>query len=286
MTGTPEPVHIIGAGRAGLGLAAALAAAGKPVVLLARHEVKAPAAVQVIPDASLWPAALGAAGLVLLAVPDDAIEKVARSVGPHLSPKAVVLHLSGLRDRTALKPLAGKVAATGSFHPLQSLVDPLDAPMHLRGAVAALEGDGEAVAAGRRLAQLLRMQPLELLSEQKPAYHAAAALVSNGAVTLAGLAEDLLAAAGIREVPGHRMVGPLLTGTAQNVERLGAGEALTGPIRRGDAKIVQTHLDTLPAALRPLYVALGRETLRIAREQGLEAARAEAVEKVLQAGAT
>lgn len=283
MAGAPEPVLIVGAGRAGLGLAGALVAVGKPVVLLARHPVKAPTGVQVVEDASQWPAALETAGLVLLAVPDDAIEAAAQDLAPHVSPAAIVLHLSGLRDKSALAPLTWRVAALGSFHPLQSLVDPLDAPAHLRGAVAAVEGDGPAVAAGRALAQVLRMQPIELRAEQKAVYHAAAALVSNGAATLAGLAEDLLSAAGIREIPGHRMVGPLLTGTAQNVERLGAGEALTGPIRRGDAATVRTHLETLPPALRPLYVALGRETLRIAREQGLAAELAEAVENVLRA---
>ncbi len=249
--------------------------------MLTRHAVTLPAGIKVFEDSSTWPAALRSAGLVLLGVSDDVIGEVARDMAPHLPSNAIVLHLSGLRDKSVLRTLEGRVAALGSFHPLQSLVDPNDAPARLRGATAALEGDPAAVAAGDELARQLGMQSLEIRPDQKAAYHAASALVSNGAATLAKLAEDLLSAAGIRGVPAKEMLGPLLKGTAENVARFGAGEALTGPVRRGDAVTVQTHLDVLPANLRPLYLALARETLRVARRQGLETARADEVARVL-----
>jgi predicted short-subunit dehydrogenase-like oxidoreductase (DUF2520 family) len=64
------------------------------------------------------------------------------------------------------------------------------------------------------------------------------------------------------------MLGPLLRSVADNVARLGFPEALTGPVRRGDAAGVEKHLralcERLPEAV-PLYVAAAQAQLPLAR---------------------
>lgn len=47
-----------------------------------------------------------------------------------------------------------------------------------------------------------------------------------------------------------------------------AGEALTGPIARGDADTVAGHLAVLPAALQQVYRELGRQTVPLAFANG------------------
>src|SRR3954468_436137 len=119
-------VTIVGAGRMGQGLALALRGVDLFLVSRRSHPVAAP--LRLFPGARAD--ALGGAGLVILAVPDDAITSVAADLaGEHsVRPDHAVLHLSGLLDRRALSPLAETGAALGSFHPLQTIADPVAAP--------------------------------------------------------------------------------------------------------------------------------------------------------------
>jgi predicted short-subunit dehydrogenase-like oxidoreductase (DUF2520 family) len=267
---TVELTAIVGAGRMGRGLAAALEQGGHPVRLLGRERR--------LEDTR-------EAGLVLLAVPDDAIEGVAAELARSaaIGTEQVVLHLSGLLDRLALHPLASTGAALGSFHPLQTVADPATAPALLRGAYAGLEGDARALAAGAHLAHWLGMRPVRLAPGAKPAYHAGAVIASNYAVVLAAVAEQLARRAGIADPDAGSVYLPLLRGTLANLA-IGPAAALTGPIRRGDAATVRRHLEALTPEERPLYRELGRVALRLARTAGLPEAQVEAVERALLEG--
>ena len=265
----PGSVAIIGAGRMGRGIARALEQARVQVALLTR-------------DRSAG--SMGGAALVLLATPDDAIVPLARDLARsgEIGAGQVVLHLSGLLDHRALAALSPGGAAVGSFHPLQSIADPAAAPARLAGAYAALEGDEPAVAAGERLAALLKMRTVRLAPGAKPAYHAAAVFVSNYVVALAAVAQRLARDAGVSSEDAAALFLPLMRGTVANLE-LGAGAALTGPIRRADVATIRAHLAALGAGDRALYRALGRATLSLAREAGLQEAEAASVERELDA---
>jgi predicted short-subunit dehydrogenase-like oxidoreductase (DUF2520 family) len=67
------------------------------------------------------------------------------------------------------------------------------------------------------------------------------------------------------------MLGPLLRSVAENVEELGFPEALTGPVRRGDAAAIERQIgllrERLEAAL-PLFVASAWAQLPLARAIG------------------
>jgi predicted short-subunit dehydrogenase-like oxidoreductase (DUF2520 family) len=51
--------------------------------------------------------------------------------------------------------------------------------------------------------------------------------------------------------------------SVDNVDALGAADALTGPVARGDADTVARHLATLPPDERAAYRALAAEALRL-----------------------
>lgn len=222
------------------------------------------------------------AALVLIAVPDDAIGEVAAAIaaGHAVGERHVVLHLSGLLDRHALRALAATGAALGSFHPLQSIADPSTASVRLRGAFAGLEGDDRALETGERLAGALGMHPVRLAPGAKAAYHAGAVIASNYVVVLASVAEGLAREAGVPPAQARALYLPLMQGTVGNLA-LGPAAALTGPVRRGDAATVRRHLAALTPADRALYRALGLVALAVAREAGLGAAPAAAVERAL-----
>jgi predicted short-subunit dehydrogenase-like oxidoreductase (DUF2520 family) len=267
----------------GQGLALSLARTGASVSLVARHPhpVTPPLVLHPGPRA----AAVRDAQVVCLAVPDDAIAALAGelalegSVGPDLA----VLHLSGLLDRTALGLLGPSGAGLGSFHPLQAIADPADAPARFAGAYAGIEGDARALAAAERVARSLGMVPVRLSGAAKPAYHAGAVMAANYTVALAGVAERLALEAGVSPETASRIYLPLVRGAAANLER-GPAAALTGPIRRGDTRTIEAHLSALQGDDRELYRRLGLEALRLARVAGLDPATADRVAALLERG--
>lgn len=279
----PLRVAVIGAGRMGQGIALALSRSGASVTLLGRREKPVPPPLVVQVDD--WAGGCRDADLVIIATPDGAIPSVAARLAADgsLTDRQVVLHLSGLLDRDALGALAGAGAGRGSFHPLQSVSDPMAAPERLRGAYAGIEGDDRALAAAEDLAERLGMTPVRIPSGAKAAYHAGATLVANYTVTLMGMAVRLAGAAGVPAEVAERIYLPLLHGAARNLDRLAPAEALTGAIRRGDTATVRAHLAALSPDDRVLYAVLGLEALALARRAGLAEGLAGEVESVLRA---
>ncbi len=266
---TAPAVTVVGAGRVGLTLARALVACGFEVTVLGREDRD-------------WAPGIAAASIVLVAVPDDALEAVADRLlaSGAITAAHVVLHTAGSRDRGALAALDDTGAALGSLHPLQSFSDAAGSSELLRGCPAIVEGDARAVAAAERLAHRLEMAPvLRVSAEGKARYHVAAVLVSNYLVVLADMATRLAMEAGL-EVHAS-LFEPLMRRT---VAALGSGDpasVLTGPIRRGDAATVARHIAALDGEALEVYRVLGRAALGLAARAGLDDTAVERVRGVL-----
>ncbi len=238
------PVGVLGLGCVGRFLALSLAERG--VEVHGWDVIDGPAAADVraagVPVAlGALPAGLAAWPLLLLPVADRAIAGVARDLGRHpLVPGAVVLHTSGFHPADVLRPHLPPHVAVGSLHPVHAFADAgVPDP---RGIPAGLEGEARAVATARRLADLLGLSPFAIAPGQKTLYHAALALLSNGTVGLFASAQALLAHAGVPEAEAHPLLARLLASTTANLADLAPSRALTGPVRRGDADVVQAHL--------------------------------------------
>ncbi len=236
-------VMIVGAGRMGTALAAALRAEGIDVRGPLTHG-QADAADD---------GALGIdADIVLLAVSDAAIADVAGRV----QPGRLVGHLSGATTLAALAP-----HESFSLHPLLTVTGAGDS---FAGAHAAIAGTTErALDGARELAVTFGMAPITVDDADRAAYHAAASIASNFAVTIEGFAEELAATVGL----DRRALTPLVRATIENWAQHGAEAALTGPIARGDNATVQRQraavADALPHRL-PLFDALVEATRELA----------------------
>ncbi len=277
MTTAPGPaplvVGVVGPGRAGTGLALAWARAGHDVRLQGRRVKQVPAPLTLTVSPSNEPAPwLAAASVIVLAVPDDAIAPLAGALARHpaINADQVVLHLSGLLDHTTLDALSASGAALGSLHPLQTLVEPEQAPEHLRGAWAAVEGMPRAVATAERLARDIGLHPFRVRTEDKARYHAGAVFASNYFVVVEAIAQDLLCSTGLSAADAWAALAPLVAGTLDNLRRQSPPGALTGPVARGDAETVIRHLSALAGDDRELYRRLGSVAFELARRRGLD----------------
>lgn len=184
--------------------------------------------------------------VILIATPDDAIASVARElarmVGEELWGK-VVLHTSGALDSRALAPVKKCGAAVGSMHPLQTFSG-VGVP-DLEGKVFAVEGDVVAVRTARQIARALGGSPVQIRGDKKIVYHAAAALASGHVLALMEAATQLLISLGMKRNEAAGALLPLTRQVLDNFERVGPRAAWTGPLARGDYKIVEAHLCAL-----------------------------------------
>ena len=281
----PVPaVGIVGAGRAGLALAVALRRARIDLLgVHGRRERPVPPGVALTAGGA--PPWLGHAGVVVLAVRDDALAACVADLAraAPLAPGQVVLHLSGVLTSEVLAPLAALGARTGSMHPLVAFApEPAAASRQFRGATFVLEGDLRAVGTADAIARRLGGAPVTLAPEAKPLYHAGAVFASNYLVSLLAVAVRLMEEAGIGADRALAALLPLARGTLENVAAAGPVAALTGPVARGDLATVRRHLMALRHADADLYRAAGREALRLARAAGLDEAKAERLEEALR----
>jgi predicted short-subunit dehydrogenase-like oxidoreductase (DUF2520 family) len=268
-------VGVVGPGRLGTALAAALREAGV--------EVDGPAGRGEVPSGC---------EAIVLCVPDTEIPAAAATVA---GTAPLVGHTSGATGLAALEAAGG--AAFG-LHPLQTFPErapaeaasaegdgsaeraPSEATSPERGpsALAAFAGAGCAVAGSTpaaldfaiRLAELLGMTPFEIDDEGRAAYHAAASVTSNFTVTLLAAAERIAASAGLAPHETRALLAPLVRRTVESVAELGPERALTGPIARGDDATVEAQRRAIEDAapeLLDLFDELVRHTRALAAHE-------------------
>ena len=275
-----DRLFVLGAGRAGRGLARALGSVGIPVVGF--HGRRTEAWDPPISSGPL-PPSIADATIVLVTVRDAQIEDAFTQLaeGP-LAAEAVVLHASGISE-PAGAALRARGHAIGTFHPLLPLVDPDRAAAALRGAWIGIDGDDRARDASARLAAALGARLLAIPAGGKVRYHAAAVYASNFPVVLAALAERLLTDSGTDAATAHDAVLSLMAASIENFRLRPPSEALTGPVMRGDVETVRRHLATLATRSDTfgVYVGLSRVAANLAAERGADPARLEQVRALL-----
>lgn len=282
---SPHParlrVGVIGAGRVGAVLGAALARAGHDVAgVYAVSEASRDRAAALLPGVPVVDLAAAVAGmdLVLLAVPDDALGELVSGLAAAQRWEAgqLVAHTSGRHGIAVLAPVLPAHALPLALHPA----------MTFSGTEMDLDRLAEcafgvtAPAALRELAMALVLDmggtPVWVDEEQRVTYHAALAHGANHLVTLVAEAAQVLGAAGV-ERP-DLVLGPLVRAALDNALRMGDA-ALTGPVARGDVGTVDAHLSALEVVspeIRRTYVALARATAVRALDAGrLRPAQAE-----------
>jgi predicted short-subunit dehydrogenase-like oxidoreductase (DUF2520 family) len=282
-------VGIVGTGRVGAVLGAALRRAGHRLVAVSavseQSKARAAALLPGIPITSVEDV-VSTSELVLLTVPDDALQPLVAGLSATGSWQAgqLVAHTSG-RHGAAVFEVAARHRILGlALHPVMTFTGTSMDLVRLTDCCFGITAPQALRAVAEALVLEMGAEPVWVEEQDRPMYHAGLAHGANHLVTLVAQALQIVGSAGVQDP--KRLLAPLLQAALDNALRLGDG-ALTGPVARGDAGTVAVHLaqlDEQSPDIRPTYVALARATAERALASGrLSVANAEPLLEILAA---
>ncbi|MGV7211051.1 Rossmann-like and DUF2520 domain-containing protein [Oxalobacteraceae bacterium A2-2] len=214
---------------------------------------------------------LRAADVHLLAVGDDQIAPACASLAAAVPlDGSIVFHCSGALPSAQLQTAREAGALLASVHPIRSFADPAAVAERFHGTFCGVEGDAQALAVLVPALQVIGAEPVAIDAAAKTVYHAAAVFASNYLVTVLDAALRAYQAAGIPEAVARRLAEPLARESMDNVFRLGAAAALSGPVVRGDMATVarqQAAVGAWDPATGELYQNLVPPTAALARRK-------------------
>jgi len=280
-------IGVVGAGRVGAVLAAALRAAGHTIVAVGGESHASRTRIEtLLPGVRVdKPSAVArASDVLLLTVPDDTLSNVATmlSAAGAIHRGQYVVHTSGRHGADVLAPATEVGAHVAAMHPAMTFTGSDIDLEHLPGTIFGCTGEPKVRPLVESLVADLDGRANWIDESQRVLYHLALAHGANHLVTLVSQAADLLRASGAAD-PASTL-RPLLQAALDNSLEYGDA-ALTGPIVRGDVQTVQAHLAELVESAPDTvgsYVAMGRATASHAVLDGrLHPARAAEITELL-----
>ena len=258
-------IGVVGAGRVGAVLAAALREAGHEIAAVAGESHASRTRIDtLLPGVRVdKPTAVSrACDLLLLTVPDDMLSNVVTMLAASgaIREGQYVVHTSGKHGLAVLQPAADAGAHVLAMHPAMTFTGTDVDLARLAGCVYGVTANPDTDDLAAKLVADLRGRLLRVEEDRRALYHAGLAHGANHLVTLVSQAMDLLRDSGADDPAAT--LRPLLTAALENALEYGSA-ALTGPIVRGDVETVRAHLRDI-AANRPAtlesYVAMARAT--------------------------
>lgn len=258
-------VGIVGVGRAGSVIGAALKRAGHQIVAAnALSEVARLRAQALLPGTPITSIedVFATSGLVLLTVPDDALPALVESATAEgwIRPGQLLVHCSGRYGVGVLQAASNAGALPLALHPVMTFTGTSVDLDRLSGCPFGVTAPEQLQTVAQALVVEMGGEPMLVDEERRPLYHAALAHSANHLVSLVAESMDLLGLAGVSEPSA--MLRPLLSAALDNA-LVSGDQALTGPVARGDARTVSAHLTELAAVSAhsaAVYRALARRT--------------------------
>ena len=132
----------------------------------------------------------------------------------------------------------------GALHPIAAFASKYS-PANAKNIVFDFYGDEKALEAARRIVSTLDSNLLVLKSEtQRSLLHAACTFISNATVVSVRAGERLISNFIDRD-DVNLLTRKLLSSSVENLSNNNGVDSLTGPLIRGDAKVIAKHLKIL-----------------------------------------
>ena len=199
-------------------------------------------------------ASLPPADVVIISVVDSVLCEVAAKVAA-IYPAALLLHTAGSIPMSALHDAGA--TRYGVFYPMQTMsksnIVPLD------NVTIFIEGDNEAdIDYLHSLASLLSTKVVYATSEQRCFLHVAAVFACNFPNALYCMVAELLQSKGL---PFESML-PLIDEAAAKVHRMHPLDAQTGPAKRCDVNVMDSHKSMLNDELASIYETMSNYIMK------------------------
>ena len=183
------------------------------------------------------------ADVTIIAVSDDAIETVSKSIQHR---KGLITHTSGAVDIDAIVN-----ESKGVFYPLQSFSK--DKSVDFNTVPFCLESkNDEDYILLETLAKSIGEKTYKISSEQRKKLHVAAVFVNNFSNHMYKIANDICEK---NNVP-FEILYPLIEETAKKVQSISPEKAQTGPAKRNDVQTIENHLENLNLQQQKIYQLL------------------------------
>ena len=271
-------VGVIGAGRVGVVLGAALREAGHTITgVHAVSEDSRTRAEALLPEVPVLeiPEILRRCEMVLFAVPDDVLGQLVAGLvdAGHVQSGHLLVHTSGRYGVSVLDPVRAVGAIPLAIHPAMTFTGLSLDLARLKDCVFGVTADPVVLPVAQALAVEMGGEPVVVKEADRAQYHLALSHGSNHLVTVAAQARRLLEDIGVEDA--RRLLRPLMAASLDNALENG-DSALTGPVSRGDVETVRGHRETLqalvaegmPADVLATWEALARATTDRAEARG------------------
>lgn len=184
------------------------------------------------------------ADIYLIAVKDDAIPQIVKELKQR---DALVVHTAGAVSMDILE----RFPRRGIFYPLQTFSKNKD--IDFRSIPICIEANNEKdLGLLEDLAGSISEKFYRINSAQRKSLHVAAVFVSNFVNNLYAQGEAICQE---NNIP-FEILHPLILETAQKITVMSPGEAQTGPARRNDIQVIQSHLSLLKEDQKEIYSLL------------------------------
>lgn len=191
----------------------------------------------------------------IISVNDDSIAAIAANTPAN----GLWMHTSG---SIGMEVFLGHKQRYGVLYPLQTFSR--DVPVDMRKVPIFIEGNDSGSTVGiDTLAKSISRQIYHANSSQRRQLHIAAVFACNFANRLWAIADDILKEAGY----DFSVLSPLLKATLEKAERTSPAEGQTGPARRGDREVMESHLNSLDTENAEIYKIISKSIFNQYNEQ-------------------
>ncbi len=263
-------VGFVGAGKVGCSLGKHLALAGVHVVGFYSRSIESAKDAADFTKSNYF-SNLGTlieeSDLVFVTVSDDAIYSVWQELQQHSIVGKYICHCSGSLSSKIFSGIEELGAYSFSIHPLLAVSDRYQSYKELPKAIFTIEGNQNHLSEISSFLKETGLSLVKINDSNKTRYHSAAVMASNLVVALIQVAVEEFKQCGIPEEVVREAIAPLILGNVNKVLSIGAKDALTGPVERGDIGTVKKHLDVLKGTNRDIYVDLSLKAISIAKDK-------------------
>lgn len=190
----------------------------------------------------------------IIAVSDDAIADIAREI--ILPDDAILVHTSGSQPITQLQYAATQ--NLGVFYPLQTFskskkVDFKNIPIFIESYTEETENTL------MQIARSISHEVRKIGSEERKALHVAAVFASNFSNHMLTIAKEIMQQNSL----DYDWLKPLITETINKSMYMGPEHAQTGPAKRADLNVLDTHLEFLQGqdAIAEIYKVISQHII-------------------------